>query len=68
MINDQVKKNYDSDFCGSVPLNFVNQIQPYGLLMVVEKGSLNILQSSVNSAAVMGVEVEQLVNSRLSAT
>jgi light-regulated signal transduction histidine kinase (bacteriophytochrome) len=58
-------KNYDSDFCGSVPLNFINQIQPYGLLLVVQKEGLNILQASMNSAKVLGIEAEELVNTSL---
>lgn len=28
--NLTVDKNYDSQFCGSIPLHLVNLIQPYG--------------------------------------
>jgi light-regulated signal transduction histidine kinase (bacteriophytochrome) len=41
------KKNYDSGFCGSLPLAFINQIQSYGFLVVTDR-DLRIIQVSDN--------------------
>lgn len=41
-------QNYDSDFCGSLPLNFINLTQPYGILLVTEAESMKIIQVSEN--------------------
>ena len=43
-------KNYDSAFCGRVPLHQTNMVQPHGILMLVDKRSGNILQVSENIA------------------
>ncbi len=57
-------KNYDSDFCGSLPLNFVNLIQPYGYLLVLSR-NLEIIQASENVAALLGRPVQEIVPSSL---
>jgi light-regulated signal transduction histidine kinase (bacteriophytochrome) len=36
------------EFCGRVPLNQTNLIQPHGMLLVLDKTSFNILQVSEN--------------------
>jgi light-regulated signal transduction histidine kinase (bacteriophytochrome) len=36
-------RNYDSEFCGNLPLHFINLIQPHGYLIVTDK-RLNIVQ------------------------
>ncbi|RYD57841.1 MAG: GAF domain-containing protein [Sphingobacteriales bacterium] len=56
------KKNYDSDFCGSVPLNFINQIQPYGFLVILKRSDLSIIQVSQNIAGLLNEEPDQLIN------
>ncbi len=38
------KKNFDSEFCGSIPVNFINAIQPHGVLLLLDKNNLNIIQ------------------------
>lgn len=55
------KNNYDSEFCGSLPLNHINVIQPYGYLLVLERNSLNIIQASENIAELTGEPVQSLI-------
>lgn len=43
------RTNYDATFCGKIPLHQTNQIQPHGLLLVVDQQSFQILQSSENT-------------------
>ncbi|SFG37695.1 GAF domain-containing protein [Pontibacter chinhatensis] len=47
-VNINVEKNYDSEFCGSIPLHLVNLVQPHGVLLVLDKQDLRILQVSEN--------------------
>lgn len=61
-----MKKNYDSDFCGSLPLSFINQTQPYGLLIVVQKTDLNIVQVSMNIETILNVSVDDVIDKPLS--
>ncbi|WP_207424109.1 GAF domain-containing protein [Desertivirga brevis] len=60
------KKNYDSEFCGSLPLHHINQIQPYGYLVVLSKEDLKIVQASENVSEVFGKDVADVVDSNLS--
>lgn len=55
-------KNYDSEFCGSIPLHLVNLIQPHGLLLVLEKTSLRIVQASENVGLHLYMQVEDLLD------
>jgi two-component system, chemotaxis family, sensor kinase Cph1 len=52
-------KNYDADFCGSIPLHQINLIQPHGLLLVLDK-ALRIRQVSQNTASLLGLQPEAL--------
>lgn len=60
------KKNYDSEFCGSVPLNYVNQIQSYGILVVLDRTSFNIVQVSQNISALLQIDLDQLIDTNYS--
>ncbi len=55
------KKNFDSDFCGSLPLHQINMIQAYGYLLVLEREDLKIIQASENVNEIFGLGVQQLV-------
>ncbi|PAW94381.1 phytochrome [Mucilaginibacter sp. MD40] len=59
------KKNYDSEFCGSLPLHNINVIQAYGYLMVLDKESLEILQVSENIADLLNKPVTEVVGKPL---
>jgi chemotaxis family two-component system sensor kinase Cph1 len=60
-----LNKNYDATFCGSVPLHQINLIQPYGMLMVLEKGTYHIIQVSENISTLFGLGPAEIVNTRL---
>jgi light-regulated signal transduction histidine kinase (bacteriophytochrome) len=59
-------KNYDSAFCGGIPLHLVNLIQPHGLLLVLDKTGFGIIQASQNVAAWFAVPAEDLLDQPLS--
>lgn len=56
---------YDSEFCGSIPLNFINLVQPHGVLLVLDKKDLRIVQVSENTIAFLGLAAEALLNQPL---
>jgi chemotaxis family two-component system sensor kinase Cph1 len=56
------RKNFDSDFCGSLPLHHINSIQDYGYLLVLDKSNLSIIQASENLAELLGRNIQELVN------
>lgn len=58
-------KNYDSEFCGSLPLHNINLIQPYGYLIVLDRDTLSIIQVSENIEALLGISPQSLINSSL---
>ncbi|OOQ59799.1 GAF domain-containing protein [Mucilaginibacter pedocola] len=58
-------KNYDSDFCGSLPLSHINVIQDYGYLVVVARETLSIIQVSENVAELLGVALDDIIDSPL---
>jgi len=54
-------KNYDSAFCGSLPLHQINLIQPHGYLIVLDR-QFKIIQVSENCERVTGKTAAELVN------
>lgn len=60
-----MQKNYDSDFCGKVPLNQTNMIQPHGVLVIVQKSDLRILQVSENISGLLQQPPAAVVRSTL---
>lgn len=60
------KKNYDSDFCGSLPLNQINVIQDYGFLLAVNAENLQVIQFSVNLTDLTEIDPNELLNKNLS--
>ena len=61
------RKNFDSDFCGSLPLHHINSIQNYGYLLVLDKSNLSIIQASENLAELFGGNVREIVNTPIAA-
>lgn len=57
--------SFDSDFCGSIPLNFINLIQPHGILLVVDKNNYTIVQASENVKQVLGISAAEVVQQSL---
>lgn len=58
--------NYDSDFCGKVPIHLTNLIQPYGVLVVVDTTRYEIIQVSENASTVFSEPVSSLLKKQLS--
>ncbi len=56
------KKNFDSAFCGSLPLHHLNVIQPHGVLLVLGKDGRFILQASENVLQLLGISAPDIVN------
>jgi two-component system, chemotaxis family, sensor kinase Cph1 len=54
-------KNYDSGFCGSLPLQFINQVQPYGFLVVTDESS-RIIQVSENIEAFTSLHITGVID------
>lgn len=59
-------RNLDSDICGKVPIHLTNQVQAYGALMVIDAGTLNIIQVSENISRIFQQPFEEIVNTALS--
>jgi two-component system, chemotaxis family, sensor kinase Cph1 len=64
-INITIEKNYDSEFCGSIPLHLVNLIQPHGVLLVLDKEELRIQQASENVEQLLAIPVDELLEQPL---
>lgn len=60
------EKNYDSEFCGSLPLHQINQIQDYGYLLVLDKQSLQIIQVSENAEELFELTPAAIIGHTLS--
>lgn len=56
---------YDSEFCGSIPLNFINLVQPHGVLLVLNKKDLRIAQLSENTEEFLGLAPADLLDKPL---
>lgn len=54
-------KNYDSEFCGSLPIHMINVVQPYGALIVVNKELGEIIQLSENIASMVNKPLHDLI-------
>jgi two-component system, chemotaxis family, sensor kinase Cph1 len=57
--------DFDSDFCGTLPLHIINQVQPYGFLLVLDKSDLRIIQASDNLHTHTGYSVKELLEQPL---
>ena len=57
--------NYDAEFCGRVPLNQTNLVQPHGVLLVIDKET-NVLQASENTEDIFGAAAREVVSKSLS--
>lgn len=64
MTNTQ--RNQDAEFCGKVPLNQTNLIQPHGILLIVSKEDLSILQVSENIVDAVGLQAAEVADTPLS--
>ncbi|WP_207532715.1 GAF domain-containing protein [Desertivirga arenae] len=58
--------NFDSEFCGSLPLHYINTIMPFGVVLIVAKEDLRIIQASENVQEYLNAPVKVVVQSALS--
>ena len=59
------QRNRDAAFCGKVPLNQTNLIQPHGVLLIVAKEDLTVLQVSENISEISGKAASDLAGKTL---
>jgi len=59
-MNRETTNNYDSEFCGNLPVHLINVIQNYGALVVADQVSGKIIQVSENAARVFGLPFADL--------
>jgi chemotaxis family two-component system sensor kinase Cph1 len=59
---DSIQKNYDSEFCGTLPLHFINLVQPHGILMVLDREKYSLRQVSENIGDFFGLPASQFLN------
>src|ERR1700760_2299472 len=57
--------NYDSELCGKVPIHLINTVQPYGVLLVLHRSTLRIIQTSENAATIFGIQAPDLVKTTI---
>lgn len=57
--------NYDSELCGKVPIHLINTVQPYGVLLVLHRPTLSIIQLSENATAIFGVPTPDLIKTTI---
>src|ERR1700761_4211259 len=57
--------NYDSELCGKVPIHLINTVQPYGVLLVLSRTSLEFIQVSENVEALLGVPAPSLIKTTI---
>lgn len=60
------RKNFDSEFCGRLPLHHINSIQNYGYLLVLDKSNLAIVQASENLGELLGGTMADLIGTSIS--
>jgi len=57
--------NYDSEFCGKLPIHLINTVQSYGALLVLERENLRIIQVSENVEQLFHQPVTALINTSI---
>lgn len=56
------KINYEAEFCGKVPLNQTNLIQPHGVLLIAGRKDFRILQLSENAEEIFGLDLKEILS------
>ncbi|MEL7036799.1 MAG: ATP-binding protein [Cyanobacteria bacterium J06592_8] len=47
------------------PIQISGQVQPHGIILVLEEPSLNIIQASTNTRSILGISAEEMLKKRL---
>jgi len=56
----------EASFCGTLPIHYINSIQPQGILVIADVENLNVLQLSENASKLFGNTAAELVGISLS--
>ncbi|MCL7986577.1 GAF domain-containing protein [Sphingobacterium sp. lm-10] len=59
------KNNFDSEFCGALPIHHINTIQPYGAILVIDKERYAIVQTTTNAAEKIGFDHKEIIGKTL---
>lgn len=62
VITKEALKSYDSAFCGNLPLNNINLIQPHGYLFVLDRKTFEIVQLSENCVEIFKKPLEDILS------
>ncbi|MBE9599389.1 GAF domain-containing protein [Pedobacter sp. MC2016-24] len=54
-------KNYDSEFCGSIPIHHINRIQDHGYLVVLDLQNFTMIQVSENCSELLNLELKDCI-------
>ncbi len=54
-------KNFDSDFCGALPIHHINTIQPHGAIVVIDKENCTIVQTSTNTMEQLNINHQDII-------
>jgi chemotaxis family two-component system sensor kinase Cph1 len=65
MVRELELQNINLTSLKEPPIHIIGQIQPYGILLVLEEPKLNILQFSSNTTSVFGIPGEELLHKKL---
>jgi chemotaxis family two-component system sensor kinase Cph1 len=65
MVRELELQNINLTILKEPPIHIIGQIQPYGILLVLEEPKLNILQFSSNTTSVFGIPGEELLHKKL---
>src|SRR3569833_1200622 len=57
--------NYDSEFCGIVPIHLINTVLSYGALLVLDRQSLQVIEASENIDQLFHRPVEEIVGTSI---
>jgi two-component system, chemotaxis family, sensor kinase Cph1 len=58
-------KNVDLTNCDREPIHIPNLIQPHGVLLAISVDDYQILQVSINTSQMLGIESQELLNKPL---
>ena len=61
-ITDLSLKNADLNNCDREPIHIPNLIQPHGVLLAISADTYNILQVSLNTKEILGIEPQKLLD------
>ncbi|MBF2008748.1 MAG: GAF domain-containing protein [Chlorogloeopsis fritschii C42_A2020_084] len=65
MVKELELQNINLTSLKEPPIHVIGQIQPYGVLLVLEEPELKILQFSSNTSSVFGISPEELLQKKL---